>query len=115
MKTAIFQHYDINEDTYWQCFRGVKQLENETPVELAICIKDLAERWLKDCLNRQDVVDVVLKEQFLDALPEEVRIWVKERKSNTTQEAGKPTDGPGKQSCGHQLQSQVPSKNPPAY
>jgi len=49
MKAAIFQRYDINEKTYWYRFRSVKPLENETPVELAICERNLAEKWLKDC------------------------------------------------------------------
>jgi len=43
VKAAIFQHYDINEETYRGWFYSVKPLENETPVELAICVKDLAE------------------------------------------------------------------------
>ena len=45
-------------------------------MELAIHVKDLAETWLKDCPNRSDVVDVVVKEQFVEVLPEEVRVWV---------------------------------------
>jgi len=35
------------------------------------------------------VVGVLVKEQFVKVLPEEVRVWVKERKLRTTQEAGK--------------------------
>ena len=36
VKAAIFQRYDINEETYHHCFRAIKPLENKTPVELAI-------------------------------------------------------------------------------
>ena len=36
VKAAIFQCYDINEETYRQRFQMVKPKENETPVELAI-------------------------------------------------------------------------------
>ena len=89
VKAAIFQRYDINEETYRHCFRAIKSLENETPVELAIRVQDLAEKWLKDCGNRVAVVDAVVKEQFIEVLPEEVRVWVKERKPRTTQEAGR--------------------------
>jgi len=59
------------------------------PVELAIRVKDLVEKWLKDCRDRDAVVDAVVKEQFAEVLPEEVRVWVKERKPRTTQEAGR--------------------------
>ena len=89
VKAAIFQWYDINEETYHRCFRAIKPLENETPVELAIRVHDLAEKWLKDCGNRAAVEDTVVKEQFIEVLPEEVRVWVKERKPRTTQEAGR--------------------------
>ena len=83
MKAAIFQHYNINEETYCRCFRTVKPLENETPVELAIHVKYLVEKWLKDCPNR------MVKQQFVEVLLKEVKVWVKERKPKTTQEAGR--------------------------
>ena len=35
VKAAIFQCYDMNEETYQRQFRSVKPLENKTPVELA--------------------------------------------------------------------------------
>ena len=89
VKAAIFQQYDINEEMYHRRFCAIKPLENKTPVELAIRVKDLAKKWLKDCGNRAAVVDIVVKEQFIEVLPEEVRAWVKERKSRTTQEAGR--------------------------
>ena len=61
VKAAIFQQYDINEEAYCCCFCAIKPLENETPVEFAIRVKDLAEKWLKNCENRTAVVDVVVK------------------------------------------------------
>ena len=63
--------------------------ENETPVELVIRVRDLAEKWLKDCANRQTVVDALVKEQFVEVLPEDVKVWVKERKPRTSEEAGR--------------------------
>ena len=44
VKAAIFQQYDINEETYRRRFHAIKPLENETPVELAIRVLDLAEK-----------------------------------------------------------------------
>ena len=88
----------------------MKPLENETPVELAIRVKDLAEKRMKDCRDRPAVVDAVVKEQFVEVLPEEVEVWVKERKPRTTQEAGRlaeTIDRPGRWSCGHHLRSKV--------
>ena len=48
----------------------MKPLENEPPVKFAICVKDLAEKWLKDCQDKPAVVDAVVKEQFVEVLPE---------------------------------------------
>ena len=67
----------------------VKPKENKTPVELVIRVQDLVEKWLKDCGSRQPALDVVVKEQFVEVLPDEVRVWVKERKPRTSEEAGK--------------------------
>ena len=39
VKAAIFQWYDVNEETYCCCFRAIKPFENETPVELAIRVR----------------------------------------------------------------------------
>ena len=50
----------------------VKPKENETPVELVIRVRDLAEKWLKDCGDRQAVIDTVVKEQFVELLPDDV-------------------------------------------
>ena len=88
MKATIFQCYDINEETYHRRFRTVKPKENETPVELVIRVRDLAEKWLKDCGDRQAVIDTVVKEQFVELLPDDVRIWAKERKPRSGEEAG---------------------------
>ena len=46
-------------------------------------------KWLKDCGSRQDVLDAVVNEQFVEVLPDEVRVWVKEWKPRTSVEAGK--------------------------
>ena len=89
VKAAIFQCYNINEETYHRRFRTVKPKENETPLELVIRVRDLAEKWLKDCGQRQAVIDTVVKEQFVEVLLNNVRIWVKERKPRSSKEAGK--------------------------
>ena len=89
VKAAIFQRYDINEETYRRRFRMVRPKENETPVELVIRVRDLAEKWLKDCGSRHAVIDAVVMEQFVDVLPDDVRVWVKERKPRSSEEAGR--------------------------
>ena len=84
VKEAIFRRYDINEETYRQRFRAVKWKMNETPTR----IKDLAEKWLKTTTTKEEVIDAVVKEQFIEVLPEEAKVWVKEHKPDSSQKAG---------------------------
>ena len=52
-------------------------------------LTDLAGKWLKVKDTREKVIDSVVQEQFIDVLPEEARVWVKERKPCSSTEAGK--------------------------
>ena len=65
----------------------MKPLDNETPLELVIRVRDLAGKWLKDYRNRGDLTDTIVTEQFVNVLPEDVKVWVKERKPKTSEEA----------------------------
>ena len=58
----------------------------ESPPALATCLTDLAGKWLKEC---GEVVDEVIEKQLLRALPDEVRVWVSERKPNTSTAVGR--------------------------
>ena len=88
VKEAIFRRYNINEETYRQRFRAVKWKMNETPMEMVTRIKDLAEKWLKTTTTKEEVIDAVVKEQFIEVLPEEAKVWVKEHKPDSSQKAG---------------------------
>lgn len=87
VKAAILRRYNINEETYRQRFRNFKYKPGKTPTEIATRLTDLAGRWLKDCETVEEVKDAVVKEQLLKTLPEDVQMWVKERKPKTTTDA----------------------------
>ena len=92
LKTAILRRYDISEETYRQRFRTTKLNSGETQRELVTRLHDLAGRWAKDCTDVKDLLDLVVKEQFLGTLPSEARLWVSERKPKTSSEAGEMAD-----------------------
>ena len=50
------------------------------------------QKWTKGCKTVEDVRDMVVKEQLLDALPRELKIWLAERKPNTSQDAAELAD-----------------------
>ncbi|XP_011405491.1 PREDICTED: zinc finger and SCAN domain-containing protein 9-like [Amphimedon queenslandica] len=88
VKEAIFQRYDINEETYRQRFRSAHIKRTETPLEMLTRITDLADKWLVSCTTRKEVIDCVILEQFVNVLPEEARTCVKEHKPSSSKEAG---------------------------
>ena len=60
----------------------------ETPRELVTRLHDLVRQWGKECKSARDVFDIMVREQLLDTLPEEVHVWVMERKLRSSEEAG---------------------------
>ena len=89
LKEAILRRYDISEETYRQRFRDVKTKKGESNRELVARLDDLATKWLKSCTSLEEVRDRVVLEQFLDTVPDEVRVFVKERRPANREAAGK--------------------------
>ena len=92
LKAAILQRYDITEESYRQRFRSVRKKTGESSRELVSRLNDLAHKWLKDCESVDEVEDKVVLEQFINTLSEEVKIFVLERKPESSEEAGKLAD-----------------------
>ena len=88
LKAAILRRYNINEETYRRQFRSAKLKKEETPRELATRLRDLAKKWGRDCKTLDELLDLIVKEQLLNCLPEDVRVWVRERKPKSSCEAG---------------------------
>ena len=49
---------------------------------------DLVKKWLAECSSKEEVLEKLAIEQFLNHAPEDVRIWVRERKPTTCKAAG---------------------------
>ena len=89
VKEAILRRYDINEETYRQRFRKLRPKEGEYPQELITRLRDLATRWARESKTRDELLDLVVREQFLAILPEDIRVAVIERQPKDSDEAGK--------------------------
>ena len=92
LKEAILQRYDITEESYRQRFRLVKKKSGESCRELTARLDDLASKWLKSCKSAEEVRDKIVLEHFLSMQPEEICIFVRERKPSTSEEAGRLAD-----------------------
>ena len=88
LKEAILRRYNISEETYRRQFRATTLKKGETPRELVTRLTDLARKWSKDCSTTEELLDLVVREQFLNSLPEDARTWVRERKAKSSVEAG---------------------------
>lgn len=84
VKQAILTRYDINAETYCRRFRSLAKRSHETYREMAVRGMDLFNKWTRECDSREKMV----AEQVLMALPEDICIWVWERKPKTATEAG---------------------------
>ena len=92
LKAAILRRYDITEESYRQRFRALTPKSGETYREIKARLQDLAEKWLKACTTPEALMDQVILEQLLNTLPQEVRVWVRERKPKTSEEASQLAD-----------------------
>ena len=50
-------------------------------------LQDLARKWLKNCDSVEKVLDIMVMEQLLNTLAPDVRLWVRERKPKSSDEA----------------------------
>ena len=89
IKEAVLRRYDINEETYRQRFRKLRSQEGESPLEVITRLRDLATRWARESKSRDDLLDLMVMEQFLAILPDDIRVSVLERQPKDCDEAGR--------------------------
>ena len=94
VKQAILKRYNINEETYRQRFRNTKKKIDESYVETEVRLKDLAAKWLKPTKRtKEGLVNVIIREQLVNAMPKELQLCVRERKPKMSEDAS-PLYGP---------------------
>ena len=92
LKDAILRRYDISEETHRQRFRSARKQEDESYRELVARLKDMEHKWTKECTSLEQMRELIVREQFLDTLPTDLRVRVAERKPKTALEAGELAD-----------------------
>ena len=92
LKAAILRRYDVNEETYRQRFRNATKKKDESHRELITRLEDLRRKWMRECTTVEQVGDLIVMEQFLNSLPGDIKIWVRERGPKTPREAGELAD-----------------------
>ena len=92
IKAAILIRYGINDEEYRRRFRSERRKDGETNRQLAVRLMEWQAKWLKECQTVEDVLNAVGKEQFLNTLPTDKKLWVLERKPETCVKAGELAD-----------------------
>ena len=80
VKKAIMDRYDVSEESHRRTFRARMRCKDESYTELTTNLLDLVQKWLAECLTKEEVLEKLAIEQFLNHAPEDVRVWVQERK-----------------------------------
>ena len=82
VKETILLRYYINTETYRQRFRTTRKQGDWSYRDLIVRLQDLSRKWTKDKISAEEIVDLMVTEQFLTTLPLELQVWVADRKPN---------------------------------
>lgn len=85
VKKAILHRYDINEETHRRRFRGDRKQPEESYKNWGDRLRDHFRRWTRD--QPMPLEELMVLDQFLAGAPEELRVWLKERKPQSLQQA----------------------------
>ena len=95
VKRMILQGYELVPEVYRQRFRACSRGQGESHVEFANKKEGLLDRWcaaMKVDDKYENLRQLVLVEEFLKDLPEDLRLFLNERKANSIHEAAKLAD-----------------------
>ena len=82
LKKAILTSYNYTQDGYRKRFREVKPETEETPDQFIIHLKNYLAKWLElsgsSSGDFKALVDLIVKEQFINAYSEELGVYLLE-------------------------------------
>ncbi|XP_012413914.1 zinc finger protein 394 isoform X1 [Trichechus manatus latirostris] len=75
-------------ETFRQLFRQFRYQEVAGPVEALSRLRDLCRQWLRpEMRTKEQILELLVLEQFLNILPEETQAWVREHSPENWEEA----------------------------
>ena len=85
VKEGILRRYEISEETYRQRFRQDRKKGEESYREYADRLRDHFRRWVAS--QEIPLEELVSIEQFLLSVPDDLRVWLRERKPESLHKA----------------------------
>ncbi|KAM9113361.1 uncharacterized protein ACDP82_020094 isoform 1-T2 [Pangshura tecta] len=88
VKAAVLRGCDTGMETQRQRFRQFRYQEAEGPRAVFCRLWELSHRWLKpEIRTKEQIMELLILEQFLTILPEEIQSWVSEHCPETCAQA----------------------------
>ncbi|XP_054850669.1 zinc finger and SCAN domain-containing protein 30-like [Eublepharis macularius] len=88
VKAAILREDAASLERQRQNFRHFRYQEAEGPREVCSRLRGLCHRWLEpDSRTKEQIMELLILEQFLTVLPEEMQDWVQEYRPKTCTQA----------------------------
>ena len=78
VRKATLKRYDINEESHRRKFRGDRKKSGETYREFIHRLVEKFQKWVKS--QNMPIENVMVLEQFYQTVPEELAVWLKDRK-----------------------------------
>ncbi|KAM5290980.1 zinc finger protein 449-like [Glossophaga mutica] len=83
---SLFEEYDNNSEVFRQRFRQFQYKEAAGPREVFNKLRELCHEWLKPKMrSKEQMVELLVLEQFLTILPRDLETWVTEQCPETTE------------------------------
>lgn len=94
-KHALLAAYELCSEVYRKRFRSVSKNSNDTYADLAFKINITYKRWLQSVKAYDNVEllrQVMMMEQFVNTLPNDLKLWIVDQKCKTIEEMARAAD-----------------------
>ena len=85
VKKVILHRYDVNKEAHRRRFRSDRKKPEESYKNWGDRLFDHFTRWTKE--QKMPVEELMVLDQFLAGMPEDLRVWLKERKPESLRQA----------------------------
>ena len=95
LKQALLISYELCSEVYRKRFRTFRKLPTDTYADFAFKLSNVFKRWLDGNQSYDEVEKLrqaMLLEQFFECLPDEMRLWLTDRKPTTISQAAQFAD-----------------------